>query len=292
MALSILYQNVRGLRTKIDSVRLGIESSDADIICLTETWLNNNYNDSEFLQNNWIVHRKDRSVSGVTRGGGCMVIHNEFMKSMRVCELESGIDFVDDIWIRFEIPSGYLYLCTVYITSMNNNNNITKSYLDKLNENLMKLDSSDRVLIIGDFNIRGIDWVTSDNGMLMPTNIDGDKASHLLNSINLGNLSQFNGIFNKDRKILDLVLSNDDKKSIEVLELKQGIVNIDYYHPPIEIHMQMEIKYLKELEHRKLNFRKAKYNELSTTINSIDWSFIQNLNINDAVRSFYAAINH
>lgn len=55
--------------------------------------------------------------------------------------------------------------------------------------------------------------------------------------------------------------------------------------------MQMEIKYLKELEHRKLNFRKAKYNELSTTINSIDWSFIQNLNINDAVRSFYAAIN-
>lgn len=291
MALSLLYQNVRGLRTKVDALRIGIENSDADVICLTETWLNNDFDDGEFMEDNWISYRKDRSVSGVIRGGGCMVIHSKFLKSMRVSEFESDIDFVDDVWIRFEIPSGYFYLCTVYITSKQNNTDITKSFLDKMNENLMKLNSTDRVLIVGDFNIRNIDWVFSDNGLIIPINVNDEKAVHLLNSINLGNLNQFNGIFNKDNKILDLVLSNDDSKTIEIVELKKGIVNIDYYHPPIEIHMQMELKYMDEIEHRKFNFRKANYNNLSNSLSTIDWSFLHTLNVNDAVNSFYSIIN-
>lgn len=115
MAFSILYQNVRGLRTKIDELRLGIESSDAKVICLTETWLNSNFDDGEFLNSNFISHRRDRSISSVKRGGGCMIIHSKSIKSMRMCEFESNIDFVDDIWIRFEIPSGFfLFMHSLY----------------------------------------------------------------------------------------------------------------------------------------------------------------------------------
>lgn len=91
MAFSILYQNVRGLRTKIDELRLGIESSDAKVICLTETWLNRNFDDGEFLNSNFISHRRDRSISSVKRGGGCMIIHSKSIKSMRCANLNQTL---------------------------------------------------------------------------------------------------------------------------------------------------------------------------------------------------------
>lgn len=248
MAFSMIYQNVRGLRTRIHELRLGIECSSVDLISLTETRLNDKFDVEELMNENWIAYRKDRSVSSVDRGGGCMVLHTKNITSMRVHEFESDIEFVDDLWIRFVIPTGFFYLCTVYITSKQDNLDITKLFLDKMNDNLMKINSTDRVLIVGDFNTRGIDWVIGVDGNLMPMNVEGVKANYLLNSINIGSLNQFNGIYNKDKKILDLVLSNDEMKSIDVFELKQGIVNIDYYHPPMEIHVKLELEYMKETE--------------------------------------------
>lgn len=70
--LSIYYQNVRGLRTKIDDFYIMTQNGDYDAIVLTETWLNNEINSTQLFGSEYTVYRKDRdpNISGKLRGGG------------------------------------------------------------------------------------------------------------------------------------------------------------------------------------------------------------------------------
>lgn len=49
MAVNIYYQNVRGLRTKTDDVFKNILINNYNVIVFTETWLNSNVTNSEFI---------------------------------------------------------------------------------------------------------------------------------------------------------------------------------------------------------------------------------------------------
>lgn len=47
MTLNLIYQNVRGLRSKTHELTMSIDTNDSDIICLTESWLNDSVINSE-----------------------------------------------------------------------------------------------------------------------------------------------------------------------------------------------------------------------------------------------------
>ena len=66
------YQNVRGLRTKINELKVNLGTIDFDIVCFTETWLNSEFFDAEICGENFLLFRKDRnySLSNTSRGGG------------------------------------------------------------------------------------------------------------------------------------------------------------------------------------------------------------------------------
>lgn len=59
--LRIYYQNVRGLRTKLNEVYLEILNNDFDVIILTETWLNDSISDAEIFDSRYNVFRRDRN---------------------------------------------------------------------------------------------------------------------------------------------------------------------------------------------------------------------------------------
>ena len=69
--LSIYYQNVRGLRTKSHEFLSGILNCNYDIVCITETWLNDGFYNNEFFDGRYQVFRCDRDsdTSGFERGG-------------------------------------------------------------------------------------------------------------------------------------------------------------------------------------------------------------------------------
>lgn len=58
--LRIYYQNVRGLRTKIDDFYLAVGEKEYDVIVLTETWLDECIFSSQLFGNNFSVFRTDR----------------------------------------------------------------------------------------------------------------------------------------------------------------------------------------------------------------------------------------
>lgn len=103
MSIRIRYQNTRGLRTKKDEFSTNILNSTVDFHCITETWLKDDFFTSEYIDNSYISYRRDRDYSKTktTRGGGCWIFHKAGIHSVRRYDLESDIDFVEDLWILF-----------------------------------------------------------------------------------------------------------------------------------------------------------------------------------------------
>lgn len=141
---------------------------------------------------------------------------------------------------------------------------------------------------MGDFNLSCIDW-HFENGHCKPLSYEGRMSIELINTMICSNLLQFNHIKNQYGRTLDLILSNNTE-----IECKRtsGIVNEDAYHPAIEYNIDSSrIHFMKLKRRNKFNFYKADYNLINSSIESIDWkSLFHNLSIDDAVSSFYSAI--
>lgn len=59
--ISVLYQNVRGLRTKLIDFKQNVSVSNVEILCISESCLNSNILYSEVLAvNEYSVFRRDR----------------------------------------------------------------------------------------------------------------------------------------------------------------------------------------------------------------------------------------
>ncbi|XP_058449397.1 uncharacterized protein LOC131429340 [Malaya genurostris] len=58
--LKIYYQNVRGLRTKIDDFFVAVYDAEFDVIVLSETWLNDDISSLQLFGSGYTVYRNDR----------------------------------------------------------------------------------------------------------------------------------------------------------------------------------------------------------------------------------------
>ena len=62
--LHILYYNTRSLLSKIDELRIVCKATKPDILCIVETWLDNNITDKELMPLNYKLLRRDRNRHG------------------------------------------------------------------------------------------------------------------------------------------------------------------------------------------------------------------------------------
>jgi hypothetical protein len=70
--LGIYYQNVRGLRTNQPEFYDNVSASNFDIICLSETWLNDLCYDHNLFPSRYTVNWSDRPYINKARGGGVL----------------------------------------------------------------------------------------------------------------------------------------------------------------------------------------------------------------------------
>ena len=97
---SILYTNCRSLNTwKLAELQVYAESHHPDIICLTETWLDDNKQQTITIDgyNNYFSHRKDRIGGGV----GILVHHN--IKATLMSSYTSRT--MSAVWVMLDITS-------------------------------------------------------------------------------------------------------------------------------------------------------------------------------------------
>ena len=69
--INLIYQNVRGLRSKTHTFNKNVEQNGYDIIALTETFLNSSVSDGELFPMGYHVVRNDRAGDVGWRSWAC-----------------------------------------------------------------------------------------------------------------------------------------------------------------------------------------------------------------------------
>lgn len=295
--LKVFYQNTRGLRTKIckglmDTITL----RNYNIICLTETWLSENFDsESIFDDDEYVTHRADRTIrtynnyanSNSLMGGGALIAIKRNISATRVKNWEMEVPF-DNVWLKINTKnSKKKFINCIYINPQTNFDRFN-SYLEFLQDTINSREPDAQFLILGDFNLACIEWFYHLNHCIA-INYEGRLANELLNTITLTNINQINNIKNSYNRILDLVLTN-----ISGLNTRKvlGIVNEDQYHPPLLIHLNPNnVKFMKSIRSIKSNFYKADYGAINNEIKLINWqNEFEGLNTNDVAAKFYFII--
>lgn len=291
MSLEIVYQNVRGLRTKINDFNLSLLNCNADIVCVTESWLNSDFLDAELSSGAYQIIRRDRNyaLGNTTMGGGCLVAYKNGLSVERLPEYETNLDIIEDLWLRIKLTDSSLYICLTYITPKAPLGNYMEHF-NKIKDCILSHDDSSHFLIIGDYNLRNILWNISSTVNSPMILANSPPSEELLTTIDICNFNQLNLVPNSNGVILDLVLSNMPLESVTVDRLKYFLQPEDSHHPALQIALNINAHYVEERQIRKYNFRKANYEAINVTLEGTDWSFLNEMDINGAVEAFYAKI--
>lgn len=122
-----------------------VYSSTPGIIAITETWLNDKYFDNEILPHDYFIYRKDRN----SRGGGVLLAVHRCVPS-RLIESPPNLEVIAVSLININ-----LIVCVVYVPP-----NVSLPTFNVILFFLAKIISMGPVIILGDFNLPDIDWLT------------------------------------------------------------------------------------------------------------------------------------
>lgn len=289
--LDIYYQNVRGMRTKTEDIYKNILLTNYDVIVFTESWLNNSITNGEFIDPRYVVYRRDRSTSKVSKkdGGGVMVAVSNKIKSVRMKHWESNFE---DLWLSIELSVNNnikkIALCIVYMPPPVKLDSL-QNFLDNVNNVLNDVDD---VVILGDFNLGFIDWNRNDGELhLSPSNYENSLGYSLIDFLSLNQLHQFNSTQNTECRILDLVLSNIS--NLTVTKPTDLLTKLDSHHPNLLVSIPFsDIKQLKTNYRSGYNFFKADYEQIKNELKNVNWNctFQNCIDINEKVGAFYSVL--
>ena len=150
----ILHMNVRSAINKFEELEYICKELNPDILCCTETWMDDSLPETSNIPTGYRVKRKDRS-SGFKQkynkrnGGGIAVYYKEHMK---VDVKDYMSDDVEEIfWLHIKTKESFM-LGTIYRASYTDT--MKTGAECKIEENIRKAtEISSRLIIHGDYNI-------------------------------------------------------------------------------------------------------------------------------------------
>ncbi|KAK3106559.1 hypothetical protein FSP39_022538 [Pinctada imbricata] len=176
--LTLFHLNIRSLRHKIS--HLEDLASDYDILCITESHLDENILDDDISIDGFCLTRRDRNA----HGGGIVVYISDKIHSKRLQHIENNN--IEMICTNIEVCKESFLLLTVYRPPNSSSEfwNMFESCLDSA------IDINPRIVIVGDLNVdllavqnhRLIDIVNHyqlNNVISLPTRIGPTRASLL-----------------------------------------------------------------------------------------------------------------
>jgi hypothetical protein len=151
----ILLSNTMSLAPKIDEVRHYTTYANLDLICLTETWLQERIHDNVVSIDGFNLLRLDRRTS--THGGGvCTYIKDTIQFSLLNDLLPSSTSSLEVLWIQIRpnrLPRGFsnIVVGTVYRPPRADNTAMLNYLMDSLSS-IETQHSNCGIILLGDFN--------------------------------------------------------------------------------------------------------------------------------------------
>ena len=199
---------------KLNQFQSVIYSKDLDVICITETWLNDTISSTEILPTSYTIYRNDR----INRGEGVLIAVKESIPS-QICFTS---DTIEMITVNMNI-SPKLTLACLYIPP-----NCSTEYQRETLNSLSNLQSNSNAVILGDFNALDIDWHTHTAGT--PFSRDLCNTLHQLNYIQLVSVPT-----HQAGNTLDLVLTNVPQRIENIRVETNSPLTSDHYPVSLDI---------------------------------------------------------
>ena len=220
--LRILNVNCQSIVNKKEEFNLLVESTKADIVFGTESWLRSDIKDHEVFPDGYTVYRKDRHTG---RGGGVFIAVKDKFVSSHMVDLDADCEI---LWVKLEIAAcKSLYLATYYRPHANDHDSLTQ-----LSESLEKLPKNNsHVWIAGDMNLPGFDWPSGSLKTNCPSPSQHNQFSEILAD---HGLTQITDKPTRDENILDLVAINNPTL-LNRLEVIPGISDHDAVFAELDI---------------------------------------------------------
>lgn len=285
--VEIFYQNVRGLRTKVDKFWRGIACADSDLFAITETGCNESIQDFEIIPSGYTIIRCDR-MDGRKQGGACLVATPRL--ELRPVSTPSNINIDSRVFelvcVKVYLGERFLFfVVVVYIPPSSSDNeymllfNLIEQFCSKYN----------KVIVLGDFNLYSCTTAV---------------RNYYEYFVTYCGFTQSNNIGNCNDRQLDLVLSTfGEGGDVRVCAAHAGLVPVDAQHPPLEVVVQLRLdtdarvysqRRADECLHSARpawNFNKADFPILYNAIEMVDWSPMYDLDLEKSLDFFYNTIN-
>lgn len=154
--LKIAHLNTRSLIAHFDDVTQLLHRESIDILCLTETWLNESMPDGNVAISDYCLFREDRTDG--RRGGGLMVyIRNNLRISVSRFDVNKSCDF-EYMFLKLSFSGKSCILGLIYRPPNYGLNNCIEQIDDLLSQ---LIPTSDYFMLLGDVNINMFDPTNS-----------------------------------------------------------------------------------------------------------------------------------
>lgn len=254
-----------------------------DVLCLTETWLDDSVLNSEILSASYCITRSDRKFSQthLCKGGGVLIATN---KNKIKC-VDVSVSLLD-CYVKIDVAACKIFFCNVciYIMCIYIPPDILsgdfESFFDSLEQVCINFGESSKLIVVGDFNVNK--FATND--------YNNQKVAALNKFMSFVNMSQNNFTRNAHNRLLDLCFVRD--LSVNVVEDIDPIIAPDSHHPALNIELDTNYSKPSKVPFRSsdkaYNFKRADFIALYTDVALLDWSLLQSIeNANDACDYFY-----
>lgn len=246
-----------------------------DVIVITETWLSDDINSSEFFDNCYNVYRCDRIFlpTASKKGGGVLIaVKADF--SSRIIALNC-FGTIEQLCVEVSFSCDFkrsIFFIVSYIPP-NSSNDIYQNHLDNIDYIQSLTSNAQEVFVLGDFNLKDITWLLEDN-ILLPFNKKSDNDENVTSFFLAHCLNQINNFKNDIGRILDLIfISNDLRTSCNLC--LNPISRNTVHHKAIVITFEFYI-FEKEphFPTKSYNFVIGDYAAINNYFATVDWSLI------------------
>ncbi len=261
------------------------------ISSITETGLNDTFNDNILNLHGYTIYRKDRceDTSSSERFGGVLVAVKNKFTSIRL----SCLPNIEQLFVLVKCSSFKFIIGTVYIPprSPKCSYEIFYQSIESINEEYPNVP----FYLVGDFNLPNIEWlekklssVSLAKSTALPYEVN---ASDIMNECcSEFNLFQNNFIPNYRGVTLDLLLSSSKTSVVEA----DPIVPLDRNHPAFDFvisQKSIDSSFLKPQVDYFFDFTNGDYDSLSSFLSEIDWqNLLSNSDTPDMVNTFYKIV--
>ena len=259
--LKLMVLNCRSLKStsKQAEFHVLIDEVKPDIICGTESHLNDSISSNEIFPNGYEIFRKDRDLHG---GGVFIAVSNKYIASS-MPELDTNCEL---LWINLQCQGTRpLYICTFYRPPKSD-----IEVLEALGKSIGDLNqhkSLPNILLVGDFNLPDILW---ENSSIKSNRIYSFGLSyHMMDLANNNYLTQMVTEPTRGENILDLILTTTPDL-IDFVQVHPGMS--DHYAVTAEINMRA--KFNPQKPRSVYSYKRANWDKIKNDLHEFQHNFL------------------